>query len=105
MSKQILTLENVSSLGTQDGNEETTVGTFKQDSSIELEVKDIDNTPFKSVKTPDGYMLTFGKWAISSKKFKSHKEAARYVNQTDWQMILNVIGIMTDYQIEIKGGK
>lgn len=99
MSKRNLTQENNGLPGMLDGENQETVGTYKHDSgkTIDNQIEKIEETPFESVKLADGeYSVKFGKFLITSKKFHSHKEAARYTKQIDWQMVMSTVGIYVD---------
>jgi len=66
-------------------------------------IQQIEGVPFVSVHMAEcEYGIAFGNNLITERRFESHKAAARWVKQTDWLTILNVVGIMVDHEISYR---
>ena len=79
------------------GKKAKTNNTNKEAYSAESDIpmfKSIEGCPFGIVKRKaNDYVVVFGKNMISNKSFISERQATEWVNKTDWNSMLNVIGI------------
>ena len=69
-------------------------------------VTPIVGLPFATVKVTESEVaVIFGKYKITEKQFSSHREAVRWVSGTDWNTILNVIGIFMEETFKQQNNK
>lgn len=84
--------------GTSDANQVKTLKVVKEPSGDLIgTVKQVEGTPFATVKLSDTETaVVFGKFKVSRKHYQNHEQASKMLNQYDWDMLLNVVGIYID---------
>lgn len=70
--------------------------TVKKVSFEEQLMMQVPNSPFMSVKDGEEYVLIMGKYRMSEKKFKSHKEITEFCSTINYDLILGMIAILIE---------
>lgn len=70
----------------------------QNNSNSSVEVYKLPNLPFAIIKKEsNAYVIVLGKHMITPKIFISIEAAEEWLSLTDWESILNVIGIYVDF--------
>lgn len=71
--------------------------TSKQDKlDYLIERVEIKNTPFKAVRYDNKWLLTMGKYRLSSIDLESYDEVIKYLDENKWKIIGNMILILQE---------
>lgn len=90
-------------LGLLTGKRAKTKQQDKQQSGepFKTRVQPIEGTAFACVEKNDNeYVIVFGQNMITDKTFKDKFEATTWLRKTEWNAILNVIGIYVDFALK-----
>lgn len=68
----------------------------KTESKELKKIIDIENTPIKIVGNENEYFAVLGKWRLTEEVYKTSEELEEKIKRTDWQLIMNVIGVMIE---------
>lgn len=87
-------------LGSHTGKEPKTILQDKEPSSDRINLsmlKPIEGTPFcTALKEKNKYVIVMGQHLITNETFYSRGAAEKFVKQTDWWTILNVVGVYVE---------
>ena len=66
--------------------------------------KDVQNTPFSIIENTENQkcMIAVGNAIIVDKEFENENEAAKYIKDKPWDLILNTCAMFTQYCIKQK---
>lgn len=73
---------------------------IKEKNPEQLKPIPIAETPFQSVQLPTGIKIVLGKWVISKRTFETHEEAAKFMNNLEWDLLVNIAGAYVDKAVE-----
>lgn len=60
------------------------------------EIIEVYKTPIKIVGGDNEYFPVLGKWRLTEDVYETSEELEDRIKSTDWQLIMNVIGVMIE---------
>lgn len=78
-------------------------GQHKSNSSENLGMKPIEGTPFYIVRDEDKHRVTLGKYVVS-KAYDYEYDAEQAIIDRDWEIIMNIIGLVANQAIATNEG-
>lgn len=68
----------------------------KQESTLEIEIREVEGTPFRVIKNENGVNIIMGDQVLN-KGFKEIKEAEDYIASKPWELILIAGAVYSDF--------